>query len=395
MGHRYVLRRGNKISKVLGGNAVIELARKGRLRESDEIRDVKQGSWIYLKDVSRLNDLGTLRPPVAAIPSSRDEEKSPDATSGVAKPGRALTDANEFFRQKSLPISLLLIAGFLPFLLPEFGFAPFPTLVWAVAILGLAGVWSIWRNLLQPGRGAIKWAVFSALFSSVFGASTLFQFANLAIILSESQVSWQDLPLWLVSRAGPIYSRAMEGDLLKDRPIYEVLASLSLSVGFMEEFIKLLPVWLVYHTRSVRDPRGLFFTAAASAIGFGVAEGIWYAYATLLPDGRLLSAFACRFVSGPCGHAALSILALTFFFTLRPFRSAAAERFTALRTATAWAASTMAVGVVHGLYDTLLLQHYFAPASIVMAVVLCIGCVGFQRAVPQDRKEPNLLNFSE
>jgi RsiW-degrading membrane proteinase PrsW (M82 family) len=137
-----------------------------------------------------------------------------------------------------------------------------------------------------------------------------------------------------------------------------------LGVGVFEEGAKALPLWWRYRHYGPMRWRSACLWGLASGVGFGVAEGVFYAE-RMYNGLATADMYLVRFASCVALHAVWSAsVALSLCKTPGPFVDMSDKAVT-----TAAALRVLAVpAVLHGLYDAMLQYHYDAGALAVAVV---------------------------
>jgi RsiW-degrading membrane proteinase PrsW (M82 family) len=176
------------------------------------------------------------------------------------------------------------------------------------------------------------------------------------------------LPFWVLKLIAGSYDAAF------DPNASYIVSSVgfTISVGFLEEVVKALPLLWHFKRRATLGWRGACIWGLASGAAFGVVEGIMYA--GFYYNGRAgAGVYAVRFVSCVALHAVLTGSVGIFIYQQRKMIE---------RIASLWGHFNAALGVtalailLHGQYDTLVKKGYLGIALGV--ALLAVGVLAAQ-----------------
>jgi RsiW-degrading membrane proteinase PrsW (M82 family) len=291
---------------------------------------------------------------------------------GIARPAAGVRHpVVEVARTQHRRAIALVACTMLPFLLPAFG-PPLPAMgVWLLAAVAAAGGWFVLRYFYCPHPEQRGWAAGALLFTLVFGATTLLQFAEFATSLVDTEVPWHNAPLWLAKHIGLAYSSAAGGTAQGAGAGDFALSLLGaiFSVGICEELLKLLPVAVGIGSGRLARRQGAMFVGATAGLGFGLAESLWLSFDAYVPGQWPLSAYLTRFVGCAFAHAAISALGAALLFAMRPAPSKRPAAYAARWTLRTVAAAAL-VAVPHGLYDVCLSYGLGGLSGLTIAVIV-------------------------
>jgi RsiW-degrading membrane proteinase PrsW (M82 family) len=264
-------------------------------------------------------------------------------------------------------------------LLPYFGPPPGTLMIWLMAgAAALAGFVIFWLLLqdkkVQLSDEATGLAMGTFLFTAVVGVVFLLIFqwvASLAVAASNvnhlGNVRGTVL-LWLVRVIGYCYSTA-----LSDSPggFWATLFAMLFSVGVCEELIKLLPAAYLWQHGKIKTPHELFFIAALSGLGFGVSEGIHYAFEMYRPLEAPFSIYLLRFFGVAIGHGLWTLVASIVYWSVVSTRPAAPVPSAEGPPIFTWdLACVFASAIPHALYNSLLTHQHAFLAGVTNVVTI-------------------------
>ena len=211
----------------------------------------------------------------------------------------------------------------------------------------------------------------SALFTATFGIFLLLAFQWLASVSGGVRV-WPrgiiGLLFMIVRLIGFSYSAALD----PNNGFLSSMLGFTLGVGLCEELCKALPViWFLRQSRNATW-RSACLVGLASGVGFGVSEGI--AYSADYYNGLYgIDIYIVRFVSCVALHSAWSGAAAVLMYFNQSYLPGSAD---------GWGDLLIGIGIymgvpilLHGLYDTLLKQHYEFGA--LLAALATVGWLIF------------------
>jgi len=267
----------------------------------------------------------------------------------------------------------------LPCILPAFGPPAGGLAAAVVAITACAIGLTLFYKRWQPISPEYCWGGVSALFIAVFGATTLLQFTDFSMAVAAGTIAWNDGPLWLIKEVGSAYHAATENARAGNQVSFTgLIGPMILSVGLFEEALKLLPALVAFASRQVTRQSGLLFIGAASGLAFGIAEGIWFlGHYTGQPT---LSYVIVRLVGGAACHAVMTSLTVMLFLAMQ--RRIHLRSVVAVKVVLVGLAASIAMAVIHGLYDTLLAVNLRQAAGLVMSGLVVTLLLADHRADP-------------
>ncbi len=211
----------------------------------------------------------------------------------------------------------------------------------------------------------------SAMFTATFGIFLLLAFQWLASVSGGVRV-WPrgiiGLLFLIVRLIGFSYSAALD----PNNGFLSSMLGFTFGVGLCEELCKAIPViWFLRQSRNATW-RSACLVGLASGVGFGVSEGITYS-ADYYNGLYGIDIYVVRFVSCVALHSAWSGAAAVLMYFNQNYLPGSAE---------GWGDLLIGVGiymgvpiVLHGLYDTLLKQHYELGA--LLAALATVGWLIF------------------
>lgn len=149
------------------------------------------------------------------------------------------------------------------------------------------------------------------------------------------------------------------------------LVSCIIGIGVVEEFVKILPVFLIlYYSKNVIKPQTAVFYGLTSGIAFGVYEGVNYQLGPnfrMFIENEISQAYVFSYLSNiarltslPFLHAiwcGISSYFVSFAFLYPRFRAAL------------YSLAILVPAIIHGLYDYLCFNVPFALATIPVVIV--------------------------
>lgn len=221
----------------------------------------------------------------------------------------------------------------------------------AVSLTAFIGLYmALFRNV-DSGKGLM---LGSALFTATFGIFLLLAFQWLAAYSGGMRIWPRGIIglLFLVVRLiGFSYSAA----LTPGNGFIESMLGFTFGVGLCEELCKAIPViWFLRESRNATW-RTACLVGLASGVGFGVSEGITYS-ADYYNGLYGIDIYVVRFVSCVALHSAWAGAAAVLMYFNQSYLPGNAD---------GWGDILIGIGIylgvpilLHGLYDTLLKQHY-------------------------------------
>jgi RsiW-degrading membrane proteinase PrsW (M82 family) len=355
--YHWYYRDDKDIKGPLSASELIQMARSGLILNSGSVRKADSDSWVQVKKVKELKHLA-----VEARPMSLAYQDSSGSKFG------------RFLEHDRSRVAVICLMALLPFFLPQNGIAVSAAGIWLMAIAVAVFLHQV-RPLLTPRvELASSWAIWAFVFSLVFGSSTLFNFADVAIAAADSDHSPFDLPMWIIGGFGRAYVEATDAAVPTGYQewIRRFLATTA-SVGFLEELTKLAPVlFLISATRSHNANR-LAIIGVQSALGFGLAEAIWLAFVVITPANGGIGAYLARFISGPTAHALLTLVAVRVACFILPKDAHKSKLTMLIKYAIVLSLGALASGMLHAAYDVLISQGSRSAAAITMVMIVLIG----------------------
>jgi RsiW-degrading membrane proteinase PrsW (M82 family) len=286
-------------------------------------------------------------------------------------------------RDDALLATFVILPCTLPTFGPSAGGLTGTVVAFAACAIGLTLFYKRWK----PIASEYYWGMAAAAFIAVFGVTTLLQFTDFSMAVSDGTIAWDYGPLWLVKGVGSAYRAATEHDYSNNQASFvELIIPTILSVGIFEEALKLLPALVAFATRQVRRPSGLLFIGAASGLAFGMAEGVWML--CNYPGELTLSMVIVRLLGGAACHAVMTSLAVMLFLALQR-RIRLQKRF-ALELMLGMLAAVGVAGV-HGLYDSLLAVNLRQAAGLLMSTMVIVLLRVDRRIEPCKNMAPQIV----
>ncbi|MCF8254452.1 MAG: PrsW family intramembrane metalloprotease [Bacteroidia bacterium] len=217
---------------------------------------------------------------------------------------------------------------------------------------------------------SLVWGLF---FYSVFKTDQVSSKKTIAIFFSVQILIFISVYLINIPSFNPFYSLINENN-----SIFSKLIGYVLGVGLFEEFIKLLPVYLlVRYSDEPLLPQTVVFYGLISGIGFGVFEGVTYQLGvnTELDYNNSFFMNIARLTSLPFLHAIWSGISSYFisFAFLYP-----TNRFAIILI------SISIPALLHGLYDTFtwsLIGLFFSYLGVALLVIYLKNAKKFQQKI--------------
>jgi RsiW-degrading membrane proteinase PrsW (M82 family) len=276
-------------------------------------------------------------------------------------------------------LSLLLLA------FPHFGWHVGRAQVWAWALMGfLAGFVGAWKLCRPVGRPDLIRAVGASFFTGIIGIAVLLVFqlvAQFAARFPNNDYSTLAVALRTIGTGTTLIELHQAGAL--NQPLGVIATSIvaTISIGFLEEFVKLIPVMAAVLWGNRRPRRNLLFLGAASGLGFGTVEGITFSFAGYVPNDLPSSIYVVRFLGLASLHAAWTILGaillLKMHQALALARDGKPERLVWLALV-----APVAAALPHGIYDAFAfcgLPALALPVALLSVAAAAFGTISVRR----------------
>lgn len=149
------------------------------------------------------------------------------------------------------------------------------------------------------------------------------------------------------------------------------LVSCVLGIGVIEEFVKLLPVFLIlYYSKNVIRPQTAVFYGLISGIAFGVYEGVNYQLGPnflMLLENEISQAYVFSYLSNIARLTSLPFLH-AIWCGIASYFVAFAFLYPRFRLAL-YSLAILVPAIIHGLYDYLCFNVPFALATIPVVII--------------------------
>ncbi|MBL9083489.1 MAG: DUF4339 domain-containing protein [Planctomycetales bacterium] len=264
-------------------------------------------------------------------------------------------------------------------LLPYFGSPPANSTIWLMAGAATFAGFVIFWLLLQRKRDELSddvtgLAIGTFLFTAVVGVVCLMIFQWIAsFAVTANKVNHLGnvrgtVLLWLVRVIGYCYGTALSDSA---GGFWSTLFAMLFSVGVCEELIKLLPVAWLWHHGKLKAPHEIFFVGALSGLGFGVSEGVHYAFDVYRPLEAPFSIYLLRFFGVALGHGLWTLVASIVYWSVlkdrmpKPVASAEGPQIFTWDLACVFASA-----IPHALYNSLLTHDHAFLAGVTNVVTI-------------------------
>lgn len=317
-------------------------------------------------------------------PTNGDEAVTPSGTT----PSGSATEAPAVLSGQSVATFSAVCLGAYLFPWTEGAYRPSAFASW---ILAGISVW-VFSVTLQKGfrrssetcvRGYGKF-----IFTAVAGVLLLLLFQNIVLASVNGKDSSNFGPVWYMLLRG--IGKGYQSALQPSGSFFGTLFATFFSVALCEEFIKALPVLRLVLSKNVnlmsrsdvnRMRADLPFLGAMSGLGFGIAEGMWYASEVYSKGDAPFGIYLVRFFGCAPLHAAWGgLTALAIANELPQLRSAFDRRSEAAKEGEAgwqhliltYVMLQVPAMVLHSLYNAFLAKGWWTMGTLTVAVSLLI-----------------------
>lgn len=342
----------------------------GRWRPARLIPGLKFGRLICLKGQ------GNCSSPGESLPDSRQVGRNRvTAVPEWSESSRVHEDltANRGPQLSGVLGQSLFLALLLTFAIPAFGppiesWAAFSASVIASVVLS-----KIFILTLSPSSDVRRFGGAVFAFTAFFGAPSLFQLISYAVEASTSSWTLRYPITSIAAFIGRCYMTPTHSEQAYHSvgDWGEIIVRSVLTIGILEESIKLLPILFLCLQAGKLDRRTALFVGAMSGLGFGGYEGLVIAHDVYIPEQVEFSMLITRFFGCSFGHAVFTALSSAIFSRIvARSNNNSVELNTALM---AYLGAVALLAIPHGLYDALLIAKTpILPGVVVVSMVFVL-----------------------